>query len=102
MVLVSDTSQPRSIAMIDRQSAIMDVDGGGYSEREWSAKWRINCRGGMRGLTVGDLEEHCWGWWGREGVEEERRVGGGNGGLGRKEALVYKSAGRRFPRTRRS
>jgi len=29
-----NTSQPRSIAMIDRQSAMTDVGGWGYSERE--------------------------------------------------------------------
>ena len=56
----------------------------------------------MHGLTVGDLEERCWGWSGRGAVEGERRVRGGNGGLGRKEALVCKSASRRFPKTGRS
>ena len=60
------------------------------------------CRGGMRGLTDGGLEERCWDWWEREGVGEGRRVEGGNGGLGRREALVCRSAGKRFPRTGRN
>ena len=56
----------------------------------------------MRGLTAGGLEERCWDWWGREEVGEERLVGGESGGLGRREALGCKSAGKRFPRIGRS
>ena len=36
-----------------------------------------SCRRGMCGLTAGDLEEHYWDWWGREGVVEGRRGRGG-------------------------
>ena len=52
----------------------------------------------MRGLTVGDLEERYWDWWEREGVGEGRRDEGGYECRSRTEALVYRSADRRFPR----
>jgi len=39
--IMSAISQPRSVATIDRQSAMTDVGGGGYRDREWSAKRRI-------------------------------------------------------------
>ena len=58
----------------------------------------VNCCGGMRRLTAGDLEEQYWDWWGREEGEGEHLGGGGYGCLSRREALVYKSAGRRFPK----
>ena len=50
IVLVFDMSQPSSIAIMDRQSAMTGVGGGETKEREWNAKRRI-----IRGTFAGCL-----------------------------------------------